>query len=382
MGCNSSRVSGVDWTPQPHIPGQGPEVERAFNELQLSNEDVRRFYGLFKSIDVDGSNSIDLPEFFAFFKQERTPFNERVFSIMDKDKSMTVTFDEFVVSLWNYLSFDLQSLVWFAFQLYDTDESGYLDWAEVKALVSDVYGSGFKTNHRIQRILDVVDANGDGQISWREFQDFNRRYPMILFPAFTMQQDLRRRVFGESYWKRKSKSRKGMGDWAQSVINLLSSLDKQTYKARMNDMLVAEAQNNEWSHANAGYGNVDSGAGAGAGVPSRSQSVREQPVTGSKQQIPRAGTFHNNRAQPPGTLVPQRLDSGGDTIEHYGATYGNVDGRARTHMRVDTNDQLQGFDMSQLNVYEDGVDAQAVTRKKKRKHKGRSRRNIDARRFS
>lgn len=69
---------------------------------------------------------------------------------------------------------------------------------EVRTLVGDVYGSGFKANHRVQRILDVIDANGDGRVSFREFQDFNRRYPMILFPAFTMQQDLRRRVFGES----------------------------------------------------------------------------------------------------------------------------------------------------------------------------------------
>lgn len=66
-------------------------------------------------------------EFYAFFKQDRTPFGDRAFAIMDDDGSGQISFQEFVCALWNYLSFDLAALVRFSFSLYDQDSSGYLD---------------------------------------------------------------------------------------------------------------------------------------------------------------------------------------------------------------------------------------------------------------
>jgi hypothetical protein len=46
---------------------------------------------------------------------------------MDEDQSGEIDFREFVVCIWNYCSFDLKSLVNFAFTLFDTDASGSLE---------------------------------------------------------------------------------------------------------------------------------------------------------------------------------------------------------------------------------------------------------------
>lgn len=71
----------------------------------------------------------------------------------------------------------------------------------------EVYGDAFEASYRVQRILDRIDADGDGEVSFAEFREFNRKYPAILFPAFRMQQEMRRRVFGEAFWQRELKAR-------------------------------------------------------------------------------------------------------------------------------------------------------------------------------
>ena len=51
----------------------------------------------------------------------------RAFSLFDEDKSGELDFREFVISLWNYCTFDKNDLVKFAFDLYDMDQSGIID---------------------------------------------------------------------------------------------------------------------------------------------------------------------------------------------------------------------------------------------------------------
>jgi hypothetical protein len=49
-------------------------------------------------------------------------------------------------------------------------------------------------------------------INYDEFREFNRHYPALLFPAFQMQQALRRITFGDAFWiKETSRRHKTMG---------------------------------------------------------------------------------------------------------------------------------------------------------------------------
>ena len=42
----------------------------------------------------------------------------------------------------------------------------------------------------------ILPFSGDGEIDLKEFQEFNRKYPMLLFPAFYVQNILRCKVLG------------------------------------------------------------------------------------------------------------------------------------------------------------------------------------------
>ena len=98
-----------------NIPGQGELATKLFHELKLDKEHIDLFYSVFKKIDRDNSNAIDLEEFYRFFKLEPSPFADKVFSLMDEDSSGEIDFSEFVLCIWNYCTFELKALVKFAF---------------------------------------------------------------------------------------------------------------------------------------------------------------------------------------------------------------------------------------------------------------------------
>ena len=54
-----------------------------FESLMLTELDIRRLYNIFRHIDVDGSNEIDVLEMLMYMDIESTVFTRQVFSIMD-----------------------------------------------------------------------------------------------------------------------------------------------------------------------------------------------------------------------------------------------------------------------------------------------------------
>ena len=86
-----------------------------FEALDLSQENVipyiilyqyyyqiRTLYNAFRSIDLDKSGDIGIQELLIYLKLDGTKFENRVFAILDDDKSGKVDFREFVFSAWNY----------------------------------------------------------------------------------------------------------------------------------------------------------------------------------------------------------------------------------------------------------------------------------------
>ena len=56
--------------------------ERLFVVPAVSKQTVDRFFSLFLEMDKDATGVVDLDEFYRFFELERSPFADRVFSIM------------------------------------------------------------------------------------------------------------------------------------------------------------------------------------------------------------------------------------------------------------------------------------------------------------
>ena len=166
---------------------------------------MEKIYNQFEEIDLDGSHSISIDEFFDHFELKKSKFSVRCFTIFDEDNSNELDFREFGVSLWNYCTQDHLALISFAFDLYDLDNSGSIDTNELTQMLAEVYGERVENNTYAQNIKKKIKSYSGvvpGQISKPEFVKFAQSHPALLFPSFQVQRKLQQKAIGESFWNR------------------------------------------------------------------------------------------------------------------------------------------------------------------------------------
>lgn len=195
-----------------------PATKRMMQKLDLSEKVIEKFLKLFKSIDKDKGGAIEIDEFNAYFRLPHSPFASRAFNAMDRDGSKQIDFREFVSCIWNFCSLTKSGLMVFAFLLYDADLSKSLERGELALLLRDVWGEHWQSNPRAMYLLAKIDADDSGEVSLPEWLMACKKHPLLLAPAFKVQNCLRQRSFGASFWEKVAQSR------SQSVEGQVKSI--------------------------------------------------------------------------------------------------------------------------------------------------------------
>ena len=89
--------------------------------------------------------------------------------------------------------------------LYVIDNSGTLTKDEIIEMIEFVYGTSNLNNH-VKNILKDFDSSGDGIISRKEFVGKVNNFPALFFPAYEMQEKLRKACLGTDFWLRKARN--------------------------------------------------------------------------------------------------------------------------------------------------------------------------------
>lgn len=177
-----------------------PYAIEAAQALDLQQWHLRRLKKRFDRIDLDGSGNIDYDEFFESVGEVRSPFTDKLFALIDLDGSGTIEFDEYVRVMATYCMFTKDEVLRFCFECFDVDHSGTIDEKEFVELCKSVNNASPSFPANFKKALEEFDVNEDGLIDYSEFQAIDQRYPLVLFPAFRLQDVMQRVSLGERAW--------------------------------------------------------------------------------------------------------------------------------------------------------------------------------------
>ena len=86
------------------------------------------------------------------------------------------------------------------------------------------------TDENATKLLDKLDLNHDNKLSLSEFKKAEEKEPLLLEPAFTIQTNLKKRLFDDDWWKEKQKIRHMTLAPGASVVDLY--YNRSTLKSR------------------------------------------------------------------------------------------------------------------------------------------------------
>ena len=178
-----------------------PEAREAAEALGLTNANLSLLKDKYENIDLDGSGEIDQDEFFDAVGEQRSPFTDGLFRLIDADGSGTVEFDEYVMVLSTYCMYTKEDILKFCFDLFDVDGSNTIDEKEFVELVKCVNNASPMFPGNFGQAITMFDVNDDGLIDFNEFVEIDKRFPLVLYPAFKLQDKMQRLTLGEKEWR-------------------------------------------------------------------------------------------------------------------------------------------------------------------------------------
>mmetsp|Transcript_10317 Transcript_10317/g.33821 ORF Transcript_10317/g.33821 Transcript_10317/m.33821 type:complete len:302 (+) Transcript_10317:41-946(+) len=162
-------------------------------------------FNTFVRVDRNNNCKLDKKEFARLFKIDAAnSLYPRLWSLFDRNDDQVIGLREFVHTLAKFLpdrkshgaKHGANGAIQFAFKLFDTDGSGYIERGELRSLLRSASGShaGLAMDGRIAKVLREVDQNGDNRVDQLEFVSLARRYPMMVQPAMHLWEKIQRLV--------------------------------------------------------------------------------------------------------------------------------------------------------------------------------------------
>ncbi|KAJ8600812.1 hypothetical protein CTAYLR_006410 [Chrysophaeum taylorii] len=218
------------------IKGKTP-LMKVMREYKMTNPEASKILLLLEKIDADHNGLVDFDEFLQFLElNKKTTEIEKQFLLLEvfmavEPPGMTdflkvdikkkfemfqkarirLEYVEFFVALYNFNTLDHQGMVRFTFDMLDTDRSGHLRREEIENLVRVfLREKERRVETKVKQLMFFLDEDNSGGIEFDEFLRLHGRMSLLMFPVFRLQIALRKKLLGESYWRRATKLRRAV----------------------------------------------------------------------------------------------------------------------------------------------------------------------------
>ncbi|XP_053313583.1 guanylyl cyclase-activating protein 2 [Spea bombifrons] len=173
----------------------GQQLSEESNRVEIDVAELQEWYKKF--VVECPSGTLFMHEFKRFFgvtdNQEAADYVEHMFRAFDKNGDNTIDFLEYVAALNLVLRGKLEHKLKWTFKVYDRDGNGCIDKTELLEIVESIYNLKkvcrqgqddriplLSPEEVVDRIFQLVDENGDGQLSLDEFIDGARKDKWVM----------------------------------------------------------------------------------------------------------------------------------------------------------------------------------------------------------
>lgn len=211
---------------------------KVIQSLKMTKEERVLWLKMWLEIDVDGNNKMSYEEYLDFLYMTDNVYIKRSFDVMNSSFTGVVTFLELLVFASKYLYVDKESTIELCFRLISRRGSLFnpkisiLDVDDFKEFIRVQYDNKnlTKAKKRAMNIFTYIDADGDGGLDIQEFSKFCDINPVFVRFTHTIQQHLRKVMFGIAYWVEKTRVIKYSLATGFAALTTLSMINNETEK--------------------------------------------------------------------------------------------------------------------------------------------------------
>ena len=143
-------------------------------------KDVVNACKLFNQIDVNGDGKINKNELLKGLQPKIKSDTLKkdvdiIFQNIDMDNNGYIEYEEFVRAAVSKEHFIDTKVIQFAFRYFDKDGSGEITFDEIEEVFKESVQDKSNVHESLKKIIDEVDENGDGIISFNEFADIMKK---------------------------------------------------------------------------------------------------------------------------------------------------------------------------------------------------------------
>lgn len=185
--------------------GSNDKLMTLAHKFKLEPKDLIEFHKTFRRMDSQGTGYINLDSLYGLIEEELSsiisPYLERLFLLIEKENQDKITFIEWLPPTAVFCLYTSEKIIGFVFNMIDTDQDNFISKKDmIKFLTMERFGKKiFPYNH--VKAIELMDLPRSDKINLEQFKKVHQIALFLCFPAFKLQERLRNRVIGETFWE-------------------------------------------------------------------------------------------------------------------------------------------------------------------------------------